>query len=75
MSEALFVLGNIPWIKQAIVAGNPANIILEKFSDTYVDKDNQFMQWDMNNKFNSMRAETTIDFGMMQRYLIVMLFY
>ena len=62
MGEALGVLGNIPWIKQARVAGNPANIIFEKFSDTYVDKDNQFMQWDMNNKFNSMRAETTIDF-------------
>ncbi len=65
MAEALNTIGNIPWLKWARVAGTPldiAQIFVEKFSDTYVDSDNNFIEWDMSNKMNSLRAETTIKF-------------
>ena len=57
-----FNLGELPVVQKLRVAGDPVSLIKEKFSDTYVDEDNMMWQWDMNNKFNSMRAETTIEF-------------
>ena len=57
-----FNLFKLPWVKQLRVAGNPIDIIREKYSDTYVDSDNYMYNWDMNNMFTSMRAETTMEF-------------
>ena len=57
-----FKFWDIPWIQKLAAAGNPGNILWEKMNDTYVDPDNNFLYWDMDNKLNSMRAETTIEF-------------
>ena len=57
-----FNLGQLPFVQKFRTSGNPVDVIREKFSDTYVDSDNMMWNWDMNNKFNSMRAETTIEF-------------
>ena len=57
-----FNLMRLPFVQKFRTSGNPVDVIREKFSDTYVDSDNMMWNWDMNNKFNSMRAETTIEF-------------
>ena len=36
-------------------------LLWEAISDTYVDKDNNFQEWDMNNMYMSMRAESTLN--------------
>ena len=37
------------------------DLIRETFSDTYVDPDNNFINWDMNDMHMSMRAESTLN--------------
>ena len=57
-----FNISELPFVQKFRTSGNPVDVIRERFSDTYVDPDNYMWNWDMNNKFNSMRAETTIEF-------------
>ena len=56
------IFNTVPFVQKLLVSGNPAKLLAERYSDTYIDQDNYMWEWDMNDKFNSMRAETTIEF-------------
>ena len=63
--------GKSPWLTKARVVGDPWSLFKETTSETwlgeafdyrgYVDPDNNFVNWDMTNHLNSMRAETSIE--------------